>query len=155
MAVIIMSIKPEYEEEIMRGDKGVELRVYGGRIEPGDFIIVYTTRPVGAVRSAFCVEDAPIMSAQAALEGITNGRFKGGATDDVYLGERMGKRIVVVVVGDKARVEPPITLEEIRSATPRWMPPINYRRAGQKDEWLIKEVLKRLGKPLSCVAGGS
>ncbi len=153
MAIIIMSIKPEYEEEIMRGDKGVELRVYGGRIEPGDFVIVYTTRPVGAVRSVFCVEDAPIMSAQAALEGITNGRFKGGATDDAYLGERMGKRIVVVVVGDKARVVPPITLEEIREAAPKWMPPINYRRAGQKDEWLVKEVLKRLGRRLSCVSG--
>ena len=151
MAVIIMSIKPEYEEEIMRGDKGVELRVYGGRIEPGDFVIVYTTKPVGAVRSVFCVEDAPVMSARDALEGITNGRFKGGATDDVYLGERIGKRIVVVVVGDKARVEPPITLEEIREAAPKWMPPINYRRAGQRDEWLVKEVLKRLGKRLSCV----
>ncbi len=148
-----MSIKPEYEEEIMRGDKGVELRVYGGRIEPGDFVIVYTTRPVGAVRSVFCVEDAPVMSAQAALEGITNGRFKGGATDDAYLGERMGKRIVVVVVGDKARVEPPITLEEIRSATSKWMPPINYRRANQKDEWLVKEVLKRLDERLSCIRG--
>lgn len=153
MGVIIMSIKPEYEEEIMRGDKGVELRVYGGRIVPGDFVIVYTTKPVGAVRSVFCVEDAPIMSAQAALKGITNGRFKGGATDDAYLGERIGKRIVVVVVGDKARVEPPITLEEIRSASPRWMPPINYRRARERDKWLVKEVLKRLSKRLSCVEG--
>lgn len=155
MAVIIMSIKPAYEEEIMSGGKGVELRVYGGRIEPGDFIIVYTTRPVGAVRSAFCVEDAPIMSARAALKGITDGRFKRGAADDLYLVERMGKKIVVVVVGDKARVEPPVTLEEIRSAAPGWMPPINYRRAGRKDSWLVKEVLKRLGKPLSCVEGRS
>lgn len=151
MAFIVMSIRPRYEEEIMRGDKGVELRVFGGRIEAGDFIIVYTTRPVGAVRSVFCVDDALIMPAEAALEGITSGRFKGGATDDAYLRERAGKRMVVVVVGERAGVTPPITIEEIRSATPGWAPPINYRRAGRKDSWLVNEVLKRLEKPLSCV----
>ncbi|MCX8136586.1 hypothetical protein [Pyrobaculum aerophilum] len=54
MAVFLMSIKPKFGEEILKGLKKYELRrLVGPLVEPGDLLYLYFTKPAGAVIGRF------------------------------------------------------------------------------------------------------
>ena len=49
MSQVILSLKPQYVDLILSGEKAVELRNRVVRMEPGTMIWIYATRPVGGI----------------------------------------------------------------------------------------------------------
>ncbi len=52
---IMLSLRPEWAEAIYRREKRVEFRRQRVRVEPGDLVVIYETRPVGLVTGEFVV----------------------------------------------------------------------------------------------------
>jgi predicted transcriptional regulator len=52
---IMLSLRPEWAEAIYRREKHVEFRRQRVRVEPGDLVVIYETRPVGLVTGEFVV----------------------------------------------------------------------------------------------------
>ena len=49
MSQVILSLKPQYAELILSGEKTIELRNRVVRMEPGTVIWIYATKPVGGI----------------------------------------------------------------------------------------------------------
>lgn len=60
---IFLSIKPQYADLILNGEKTVELRRVRPKLQPGDLVILYATAPISAILGCFTTLDvitAPI-----------------------------------------------------------------------------------------------
>ena len=70
---ILMSVRPQYAEKILRGEKTVELRRVRPRVAPGDVIVMYVSSPEREVRALLQVEEV-LEAHPAALWGAVGVR---------------------------------------------------------------------------------
>ncbi|NPA96009.1 MAG: hypothetical protein GXO32_00220 [Crenarchaeota archaeon] len=130
---IVMSFKPIYAEQILRGMKDCEIRTYFGPIEPGEEILVYESTPVKAFTGLFSVREVFVGWASEAIEWLRqccelfdeeNWRF----VEQHYVGSR--RRLVVIAIerGSARRLPRAVPLAEVRRYIPGYRPPISYAR---------------------------
>lgn len=122
---ILMSVRPQYAEKILRGEKTVELRRVRPRVAPGDVIVMYVSSPESEVRALLQVEEvleaepAALWKEVAPAAGISRGEY------EVYFeGSTTGIGIALRLVED---LQEPVTLDELRAMSPGFRPPQSYR----------------------------
>ena len=122
---ILMSVRPEYAERILRGEKTVELRRVRPRISNGDVIVMYVSSPKREIRALLEVEEvlqghpSALWTAVGDSAGVTAQEY-----DEYFKGAATGIGISLRVV---EHLKEPVTLEELRAMSPGFRPPQSYR----------------------------
>jgi len=130
MTEIIMSIKPQYVDKILSGEKTVELRSRRLRIQDGSRLWIYSTLPKGCIevtatiKSVVYADPDTIWVMYAKQLAITEHEFK------VYVN---GNKIVsALILENIMKVDSPVTLDLIRSSICDFHPPqfFSYVKSG-------------------------
>lgn len=109
---ILLSIKPEYANKILTGEKKFEFRKVGFSHNNIEAVVIYATKPIGKVIGEFTVtqvhQDQPskIWELTKKHAGIDKNFF-----DDYYQDKQLA---YAIGVGKVIRYENPITLEELK-----------------------------------------
>jgi predicted transcriptional regulator len=123
LRVLVMSLRPEYAEAILAGRKTVELRRRRVAAAPGTLVLLYATRPAGAVvgfariRKTINCESIEAWARHSAGMGIPKADF------DAYLDGRDSACLLFLECVE--RIDP-LTLERLRSRG-TFTPPQSYR----------------------------
>jgi len=110
---VLLSIKPEYADKILSGEKRFEFRKSIFKKEGIKTVIIYATMPVGKVVGEFDIEhilsDEPefIWDKTRTLSGITKTFF------DLYFHER--SRAYAIEVKSVKKYDTPMSLNDLKS----------------------------------------
>jgi predicted transcriptional regulator len=125
---LLLSVRPQFAESILEGSKTAEIRRQRPDVRPGTLVIIYATKPVGAIVGTARISGlsqgspAEIWEQHQAHAGIAREDFDtyldGAATAYALLLERV------------QRLVPLLTLEEMRAAA-SFQPPQSYRYVTQ------------------------
>lgn len=123
---LMLSVKPEYAEKLLRGDKTVELRrVRPQRIKGGDVVLIYATAPkgvfVGCCRVVEVLLDSPaaLWPRVEASAGVTQAEY--------FRYFRAARRAIGIVVESPVAFAVEISLDDSRKYLPGFMPPRSFR----------------------------
>lgn len=123
--VIIISIKPEFVNKIITGEKSIELRKVKPNVSESDIVLIYSTMPVKAI-IAYCEVDFILKMAPEILWkthskklGIDKERFSS-----YYLN---CENAVGIGLKSVCKLEKAITLEQVKKHIPNFSPPQTYR----------------------------
>ena len=138
----IFSLKPDFAELVLSGEKTVELRNRAVRLAPGTKIWIYATRPkagvVGVTRVAEVVIDCPESIWERFHEEICVAR-------QLYDEYTRGKELAsAVVLGSVDRVRGAMTLDFLRERVRGFHPPQFYAhiaRGSRLSEVLAQSVV--------------
>jgi predicted transcriptional regulator len=125
---LLLSVRPRFAESILTGAKTAEIRRQRPAVHPGTLVIIYATRPVGAIvgtaRIAGVSRGTPdeMWELHHARAGITRPEF-----DDYLSGAETAYILLLTRI---QRLEPFLTLEQIRAET-AFQPPQSYRYVNQ------------------------
>lgn len=125
---ILLSVRPRYAQSIIAGAKRAEIRRQRPSVEPGTPVIIYATRPLGAVIGTATIgrvcegRPADLWEQHHPVMGVTRDEF------DQYL---QGLSMAYVLMLDGARrLSSPLTLADMRESA-NFQPPRSYRYVGQ------------------------
>lgn len=122
---ILLSVRPQYAEKILRGEKTVELRRVRPRVSPGDAIVMYVSSPEREVRALLLVEEVFEAHPEALWDVVGNAAgVSRREYEDYFEGSATGIGIALRVVAD---LKEPVTLDELRAMSPGFRPPQSYR----------------------------
>lgn len=134
---LLLSLRPRYAEAILAGRKTVELRRRRIAATPGTRVVLYATRPTGAVvglarlrESITCLPDEAWENHAPHL-GVARSEF------DAYL-DGTGS-VCLLVLDEVARVDP-MSLDTLRAVAP-FCPPQSYRYISARDPAAIWHLL--------------
>ena len=132
---LMLSVKPEYAEKLLRGDKTVELRrVRPRRIERGDVVLLYATAPK-AVFVGYCRIAEILLDSPTALWPRVEG--SAGVTQDEYFRYfHAADRAIGIVVESPVAFSVEISLDDTRKYLPGFMPPRSFRYLSGLDQRL-------------------
>ena len=122
----ILSLKPQYAELILSGEKTVELRNRVVRMEPGTVIWIYATKPVGGIVALVeldsVVHDAPadIWIRYEREMCIDKAHF------DSYINNR--ESVSALILSSVRKLKHSVTLDWIRRSIGNFQPPQFYSR---------------------------
>ena len=125
---LLLSIRPRFAHSILKGAKTAEVRRQRPAVHPGTLVIIYATKPIGAIVGTARISGishgtpADMWEQHRASTGITKAEF------DSYLSG--AGTAYLLLLHRVQRLEPLLTLEQIRSAT-RFQPPQSYRYLSQ------------------------
>lgn len=142
--VYLMSFKPLFAFQVVRGEKGYELRRRAS-IEEGARILVYASSPVKAIVGEFKAGRVKRASPGEVEEFVLSGALKG--CDERDLPYVRGKSWVAIIeVTSPIKYTSHLSLERIREIAPWFRPPISFYELKplEKWKWLLKEVEKLL-----------
>lgn len=121
---LLLSVKPRFAESILDGTKVAEIRRQRPAVQPGTLVIIYATRPIGAIAGT------------ARISGVSYGspsdmwahhhmHVKIGKSDfDSYLA---GASVAyILLLAEVQRLVPLLTLEQMQTVT-SFQPPQSYR----------------------------
>jgi predicted transcriptional regulator len=121
---LLLSVRPRFAEAILAGTKTAEIRRQRPAVHPGTLLIIYATKPVGAIvgtaRVSAISHGSPdgMWEQHHAYTGVTRAEFDSylaGASTAYILRLEMPQRLV-----------PFLTLEQMRTAA-TFQPPQSYR----------------------------
>jgi predicted transcriptional regulator len=121
---LLLSVAPEFAEQIAAGSKTVELRRRFAKVPTGTWIYFYVTLPVGAVTGRAKVVDIDIDAPSALWArhhldvGLSQARFRAYFSDC--------ETGCAVSISDYEPIEP-ISLSELRSLADGFAVPQSYR----------------------------
>ena len=126
---LLLSIRPRYAHAILNGTKTAEIRRQRPNVHPGTLVIIYATKPVGALigtaRISDVSEGAPVTlwERHRRATGVSQAEYDGylSGTDTAYL----------LFLCQVQRLEPLLTLEQMR-LTNAFQPPQSYRYLSQR-----------------------
>ena len=126
MEQAILSLKPQYVELILSGEKTVELRNRIVRMEPGTVIWIYATRPVGGI-VALAELDSVVHDTPAEI-WVRYGReiCIDRAHFDSYINNR--ESVSALLLSSVRKLKHSVTLDWIRRSTGNFQPPQFYSR---------------------------
>ncbi|EDU3846312.1 ASCH domain-containing protein [Salmonella enterica subsp. enterica serovar Essen] len=119
---VLLSIKPEFAESILEGEKRFEFRKTIFRNKEVKTVVIYATMPVGKVIGEFDIaeiissEPSELWNSTKKYAGITRCFF------DAYFSEK--SRAFAIAVKNPKRYEKPISLSEL---LPGAVPPQSFR----------------------------
>lgn len=125
---LLVSVRPRFAYSILDGTKTVEIRRQRPAVRPGSLVIIYATKPVGAIVGTARISGMSHGSPNDMWEqhhdttGITRDEF------DAYLSG--AETAYILVLHKVQRLEPLLTLEQIR-ADVTFQPPQSYRYLSQ------------------------
>lgn len=147
----LMSIRPKYAYRIFTGIKKFELRKWFGVIpEKRSIIIVYASGSVRAIIGEFTVGNIIIGKPSEVWDKLSRYESIGVGNED-YQYIRGSKTAMALEVVDPVLYVKPITLEELRSIIPGFMPPFSFRRLSP-DEPLYELIIKKARKLVKQVS---
>ncbi|MDJ1182338.1 ASCH domain-containing protein [Roseofilum casamattae] len=132
--VLLLSIKPQYVQKILDGQKNIELRKTRPKLKKGDFILVYESSPTKCLRGWFKVQSISCKDPQKLWHkvqdnvGITKAEF-----DDYYK-----KSKVAVAIAMKSVYSTKLSLQEVRETWESFKPPQNFYYL-KKEEIILAE----------------
>jgi predicted transcriptional regulator len=144
--IFLISIRPQYAYQILRGVKRFELRrSVGSPIPKGSVMVVYASGSVRAIVGEFRVVRVIEGTAEQVWREVMKHPSPGVGLDAwPYI--RGAERAVALEVGDPVVYPRRVTLEELRRIIPGWMPPLSYKqlREGDPTYELVIKPLRRL-----------
>ncbi len=139
----LMSIRPKYAYRIFTGSKRFELRKWFGVVPVrGSTIIVYASGSVRAIIGEFRVGRVYMGSPGEVWSFLSSQESPGVGRED-YSYIRGSRRAMAIEVIDPILYSKPITLQEIKSIIPGFMPPLSFRMLNPYEplyELLIRRV---------------
>jgi len=90
---LLISLRPEYAEEIYAGRKHYEFRRVRMRVEPGEVVVIYETLPVGAVTGEFTI--AKVVFGGTELAGLERSKRRAEAAAEYLAGARAATALKV------------------------------------------------------------
>jgi len=141
---VLMSIKPKFGLEILRGNKKVELRGFSGRIATGDVVVLYLSSPVQAIYGEFRVGRV-VFGVEEIKEFLKSLKDPGVDQEDwsYIIGRR--KPMAIEVLNPK-EYEVKTTLRAIRGEIPSFRPPMSYRLVRPTEP--LYEVVERIRRAM-------
>ena len=126
MSQVILSLKPQYAELILSGEKTVELRNRIVHIEPGTVIWIYATMPVGGI-VALAELDSVVHDTPAEIWFRYEKEMCIDRADfDSYIDNR--ESVSAVKLSSVRRLKHSVTLDWIRQSIGNFQPPQFYSR---------------------------
>ena len=122
---MLMSIKPKYGLEILRGRKKVELRGFVGTIASGDVVVLYLSSPVQAIGGEFRV--GRVVFGVDEIKRLVEGLKDPGVDEEDWSYLIGRRRPMAIEVLDPLEYELKVTLRALRSEVPGFKPPRSYR----------------------------
>ena len=125
---LLLSVRPQFASSILDGTKTAEIRRQRPAVDPGTLVIIYATKPIGAIVGTARIsgishgDPAEMWEQHQARTGITRAEF------DVYLCG--AETAYVLMLENVQQLEPLLTLEQIRAIT-KFQPPQSYRYLNQ------------------------
>ena len=122
---IFLSVRPQYAEKILRGEKSVELRRVRPRLSPGDVVVMYVSSPQREIKAFLLVEEVleasptDLWDLVGSRAGVTKSEYQ-----DYFEGIDYGVGIVVSVAQN---LKKPLSLDELRMVAPDFRPPQSFR----------------------------
>ena len=126
MEQALLSLKPQYVDLILAGEKTVELRNRVVRMEPGTGIWIYATKPVGGI-VALAELDSVVHDTPAEI-WIRYGReiCIDRAHFDSYINNR--ESVSALIFSSVRKLKQSVTLDWIRRSVTDFQPPQFYSR---------------------------
>jgi len=123
--LVLMSIKPKYGLEILRGRKKVELRGFVSEIASGDVVVLYLSSPVQAIGGEF--RAGRIVFGVDEIKRFVEGLEDPGVDEEDW-GYLVGRRKPMAIeVLDPVEYEVKVALRTLREEIPNFRPPLSYR----------------------------
>ena len=125
---LLLSVRPRFAHSILDRTKTAEIRRQRPAVQPGTLVIIYATKPVGAIVGTARISGISSGSPANMWEqhhesaGITRAEF------EIYLSG--AETAYILMLHDVQRLEPLLTLEQIR-AVAAFQPPQSYRYLNQ------------------------
>jgi predicted transcriptional regulator len=122
---LFLSLRPEFAEMIIAGDKTVELRRIRPKASPGTLVIVYASSPMRVIIGTCVVENIATGTPKEIwrLHGASTG-LSWTRLADYFRGKDHG---VAITVGSPLRFEVPVPLQKIRECISESVPPQSFR----------------------------
>lgn len=134
MRNLLMSIKPQYSQAILRGGKDVEFRrVFSEAASACDRVIIYESSPTMRIVGSFGIEkvDRPVRDTMdfTKAEQVVANSIRCGCKKGIQAQELLGylldaKSPCAIYINDVVRYEIPI---DPRQIDPKFCPPQSYR----------------------------
>lgn len=125
MQVILMSIKPKYAEQIIRGNKTIELRRVAPNLDKSTVLLIYESTPVKAITGyAFISEITKLSPSEAWAQYAGKAQISKHDFDEYYQG---ADQAFAIHLKKAARLLEPISLADLRSEQILFNPPQSYR----------------------------
>jgi predicted transcriptional regulator len=122
---ILLSIKPQYADLILSGEKTAELRRVRPDLESGDMVILYASSPVSAIVGAFTVQDVREDEVETLWQAVGSQSFVSKPEFSSYFsGKDAG---IAILIQDAAEISPQISLDKLRRFYDGFHPPQGYR----------------------------
>lgn len=122
--VLVLSLHPRYTQQIMTGEKKVELRRIRPQIEPGHLILLYTISPIQAIEGILKVsriEKKPLKDLFQEVKEIS------GTTKKEFFSYFQGKNEgVAIYFQDVYPFTSPLSLKEIKKNNLSFHPPQGF-----------------------------
>jgi len=130
--VILLSVKPQYADMILKGVKSVELRrVKPKYIEKGSLILLYASSPVKSIVGAFSVDSVAQEPLDKLWEMVKN---KSGVTYKEYMKYfKDVKKGVGIFINDYWKLHKPISLDFIKQKMVSFYPPQSFMYTTEED----------------------
>ena len=143
MAIYLLSIKPQFAEQIYKGVKKYELRRKVGNLKPYSDIIIYESAPVKAVTGVIKIGNIRVLPSGKVKALVLAGELEGCGKEDLkYV---VGKKpILVIEIIEYRKLRRKLGLEELKAIIDGFKPPLSYIRIDDKKKYekLIDKVSK-------------
>lgn len=149
MTDVLISIKPEYVNMILSGDKSVEIRSRHVKLQAGTRLWIYSTLPKGCLEAVAVVEsiefDDPSMIWKHYSDriGLSLSTFRSYVNGS--------QQVSAIFLRNVSRLMPSLTLCELRSETERFNPPQFFKRIKPTSKFFT--LLKEKGVRFSGTSG--
>ncbi|MBO9997947.1 MAG: ASCH domain-containing protein [Cyanobacteria bacterium SID2] len=134
--VLLLSIKPQYVQKILDGQKTIELRKTRPKIQKGDFILVYESSPSKSLIGWFEVQGIICESPKKLWDKVKN---KAGVTkeefDAYYQKSTLG---VGICINSIHCIK--MSLEDVRKQWNQFKPPQNFHYLKEEEILLAEQV---------------
>lgn len=121
---MLLSVRPRYAESILTGAKRVEIRRQRPGVTPGTPVIIYATKPLGAVIGTAIIDQVrqgtptELWAHYQEEMGVTQDEF------EQYVGDLT--TAYLLLLADASRLPIPLTLSDMRESAD-FQPPRSYR----------------------------
>ena len=141
--VFLMSIRPQFAFQILRGEKKFELRRrISTPVAPGSVVVIYASGSIKALVGEFLVGRVYQGTAEEVWKQVMMHPSPGVDRDDwPYI--RGSKNAMALEVEKVVAYPKQVTLQELRRIIPGWQPPISYKTLQEGDP-LYELVVKKL-----------
>ena len=149
--ILLISVKPEFAEKIMRGEKTIELRKSAPKkVDIEDYILIYVTSPVkelwGIGKINKIIKDNPVnfWNNHGSKTGVSESQFKS-----YYKTNKSAFGIELKEIRNFSKFS--IELKHLKKAFPTFMPPqtYSYVKRNQINFGILKQILNKIeDKPI-------